>query len=177
MDEGVHWLFNRNWNTTESKVAVGDLMVIGQKNLAIIINIYNIRYLDIYIREGRIAFATRVKTYKKTITDNGKRYVTRGRGLFNFYTRRTILEHFDTQKNYKYAPAFTEWFPSIKELEGGEKLWNEYKKIKLENFKNRPRLLDMDKEKEEKELLKVGKKKIKSIKEDLKWADGGYEYG
>lgn len=176
MDEGVHWLFNRNWNTNESKVAVGDLMVIGQLNLAIIINIYNIRYLDIYIREGRLAFATRVKTFKKTITENGKKFVTRGRGLFNFYTRRTIVEHFDTEKNYKYAASFTERFPAIKDLDGGEKLWNDYKKIKRENFDARPRLTDMDKEKEEKELLKLGKNKMKKIKEDISWSNGGFEY-
>lgn len=176
IDEGVHWLFNRNWNTQESKIAVGDLMVIRALNLFIVINIYSLRYLDIYLREGRLKFATEVKTYKKVINDNGKIYNTRGRGLFNFYTRRTIVNHFNPQKNWELKPLFQEYFPDIKKLEGGEKLWSEYEKKKEEYRKKRPRLKDIDEEKEQKELLKMGKRKLKGIYEEAAWARRADEY-
>jgi len=174
VDEGVHWLFNRNWNTPEAKIAVGDLMVIRELNLAIIINIYSLRYLDIYLRSGRLKFATKVYTKPKMVFDGDRRYLTRARGFFSFYTRKTILNYFDPSKNYQMKPAFDERFPKIQDLEGGEKLWEEYRKRKREIIKNRPKISDFEDKRLEKQFersARIDKWKLKKMAEESKWAE------
>lgn len=167
-DEGVHWLFNRNWNTPESRIAIGDLMVIRQKRLFIIVNIYNLRYIDVYLREGRLKFATQVKTFTKYVMDDGVKYATRGRGIFNLFSRRSIVNHFDPLKSYALKPAFQEWFPALKDLEGGKELWTEYKKKKDLIVKNRPRIRDFQKggETNKDDIRKMTKKELINLAQD-----------
>lgn len=138
IDEGVEWLFNRNWNTPESRATVADLMVMRELNLFVCVNITNIRYLDVYIREDRLRSMSHIVTFATEEVIDGRITAIRERGIFDCFSRAAILDHFDPDRQYALIPDFTEPFPDISYLDPS--LWEEYRKNKREFLKNRKKV-------------------------------------
>jgi hypothetical protein len=149
IDEGGEWLFNRNWNTKESKEIIQTLFVIRQRGLFIWINVPDIEILDVYVRSGRVRSGTKVWTISKSITRGGVERHFRERGFFNFYSRRNILNYFKLHWK-KMSPSFRERYPNIEDLEGGVDLWKEYNATKDAWLEERDRTKEVEEIKEDK---------------------------
>lgn len=164
VDEGVEWLFNRNWNTPESRVTVADLMLMREFNLFICVNMTDINYLDVYIRESRVRSCCNVITYPRVNADRDIAF--RERGLFECYSRATILEHFRDENKFQLIPEFIEPYPEIQSLEGGPEMWKEYHDNKLSFLASRKKIREdskMDKtklEQMEKEVYSISAKDL-----------------
>ena len=127
VDEGGEYLFNRNWNKTENKERVQNLFLMRTKGLIIIVNSPEIKSLDVYLRSGRLRFATNVWTRPiMSREDDGTMRMHRERGYFSLYSRKAIVQHFND--GYYLKPAFNERYPDITKYPEGKKFWVEYEK-------------------------------------------------
>lgn len=92
LDEGGEMLLSRQAMKREVVDIVQTLMVYGAKNIFLIINIPDWRWIDKYVRESRVRSLCNVQTYPRYIeTPDGVR-VTRDRGFYSMYSRRKILD-------------------------------------------------------------------------------------
>lgn len=148
VDEGGEYLFNRNWNRTENKERIQNLFLMRTKGLIIIVNSPEIKSLDVYLRSGRLRFAT--NTWTRPVLkreEDGTMRMHRERGYFSLYSRKAIVQYFNN--DYYLKPAFHERYPDITKYPEGKKFWDEYSR---ESKKEKERLMrERGKQKEEKE--------------------------
>jgi hypothetical protein len=175
IDEGGEYLFGRDWNKTENKSRIQDLFIMGTKGLIIIINTPTIDLTDIYLRSGRLRFATNVWTVPKLTRVEGEPRMWRERGFFSVYTRKTIVNYY--KRDYYLNPSFNERFPDLGKLPETSKYWTEYEKMsreyKLKIMKDRNnKMEDIKVRADEKQVMKDARRLRNSITpEDQLWAD------
>lgn len=88
IDEGAENLFSRNAFMPEVKKIIQTIMIYGAKNIFLIINVPDWRWVDVYIRQSRVRSLAQVYTRP---LDKGKRH-GRKRGFFELYNRKQVLE-------------------------------------------------------------------------------------
>ena len=171
VDEGGEWLFNRNWNKTENKNRVQDLFLMRRKGLIIIVNCPEIKSLDVYLRSGRLRFATNTWTIPvKKREDDGSIRMHRERGFFSLYTRKSVIQYFD--KDYYLKSAFSERYPDITKYPEGKKFWDWYEPASKEE---KDRIMKERNKLREEKSGEVKKKDVnrllKGFGENRLWAD------
>lgn len=91
LDEGGEMLMSRRAMEKEVVNIIQTLMIYGSKNIFLIINIPDWRWLDKYVRESRIRSLCVVRTRPRFVLDEGKRRVIRERGYYSFYARQPVV--------------------------------------------------------------------------------------
>jgi hypothetical protein len=169
VDEGGEYLFNRDWNKTKNKERIQDLFVIRQKGLIIIINVPDIKNLDVYVRGGRLRLGTKTWTVPRLLKeDDGTTRMHRDRGFFSLYSRKRIIDYFD--KDYYLKPSFSERYPDIEEWKEGREYWKAYTDKKLKFLRDRESNKGTEKEKIE-QVIKDARKQLRGLPEDRVWVD------
>jgi hypothetical protein len=92
LDEGGEAMFSRDAIDRAVKDVIKTLMIYGSKNIFLIINIPNWRWVDRYVRESRVRSLAQIFTFPKTVRDGEGLRVTRARGFFSLYSRRQVLK-------------------------------------------------------------------------------------
>lgn len=92
LDEGGEAMFSRDAIDRAVKDVIKTLMIYGSKNIFLIINIPNWRWIDRYVRESRVRSLAQIFTFPKTVNDAGVLRVTRSRGFFSLYSRKQVLK-------------------------------------------------------------------------------------
>ena len=92
IDEGGEVLFSRKAIENEVIKIIQTLMIYGSKNILLIINIPDWRWIDKYIRLARVRSLAHIKTqpYLKEQRGGGYR-MKRARGYYDFYTRKQVI--------------------------------------------------------------------------------------
>lgn len=92
IDEGGEVLFSRKAIEKEVIDIIQTLMIYGSKNILLIINIPDWRWIDKYIRLARVRSLAKIRTYpyliKKT---NCRPRMKRARGFYEMYTRKQVI--------------------------------------------------------------------------------------
>jgi len=95
LDEGGEGLFSRDAIDRVVKDVIKTLMIYGSKNIVLIINIPNWRWIDRYVRESRVRSMTEIFTFPKATADAGSPSgfrVTQRRGFYSLYSRNQVLK-------------------------------------------------------------------------------------
>lgn len=131
LDEGAESLLSRQAMSSAVIDVIQTLMVYGAKNIFLIINMPDWRWIDKYVRESRIRSLCDVRTYPRTVNDNGEARIVRERGFYSFFSRRKVLRYgqFDPPRLGK--PSFNGVFDNFAELYPEEWAWYSEKKTKF----------------------------------------------
>lgn len=171
MDEASLILFSRNWNSWDSREMVQDIMVMRALNLFIWANITDVRYLDVYIREGRLRSMTNVITYDIPGEYNGRSVTYRERGIFEVYSRATVINHFREESKNHLIPEFIEPYPDIRELgPEGRALWVEYERYKDDLIAERKEAKNKRRKEHTEESERLTNNELRNIARLVKWA-------
>lgn len=150
LDEAGEAMFSRKSIEKAQINLVQTLMAFGAKNVFLICNIPNWRWLDKYVRQERIKSLAVIKTRGSLIEDGGKQRGTRRRGYFSIYPRKQVLRAsrtFAGQEGKLRDPSFFGYFPDFKY--SYPKVWEVYSKQKWD-YLNAKKIYDVKKEDEEK---------------------------
>lgn len=113
-DEMAELMFSRDWNTKESKELVKYMMIMRHRNAFLWMNIPDFKYVDVYVRQGRLRSLTRTITRQRRSKFEGEYRNWRERGFFIGYTRKTVMQHLI--KGWRLKPLFMEEFPNMKKM-------------------------------------------------------------
>jgi hypothetical protein len=92
IDEGGEMLFSRMAIDRMVIKIVQTLMIYGAKNIVLMINIPNWRWIDIYVRQARARSLFEIKTIPRLVTEDGNEYAERMRGFYDAYSRKQVID-------------------------------------------------------------------------------------
>ena len=133
LDEAGESMFSRKSIEKAQINLIQTLMAFGAKNVFLICNIPNWRWLDKYVRQERIKSLAVIRTRGRVITDSDGERGTRGRGYFSIYPRKQVLRAsrtFAGQEVKLKDPSFFGFFPDFKYY--NQTVWSVYIKKKWE---------------------------------------------
>lgn len=130
IDEGAENMFSRQALKKEVTDVIQTLMVYGMKEIFLIINIPDWRWIDSYIRKSRVRSLAVVKTRPRYVkTTEGQRMI-RERGFYYWYTRRAVrrasLGSELNQKTTLGTPLFTGKIGAFQNEPGCKDIWQKY---------------------------------------------------
>jgi len=135
IDEGGEVLFSRRAIEKEVIEIIQTLMIYGSKNILLIINIPDWRWIDKYIRLARVRSLAKIRTYPYM----KKGRMKRARGFYEMYTRAQVINASrglgSHSEGYLGSPSFggrAKFFGSYYEKE-----WDWYSKKKTEFLKKK----------------------------------------
>lgn len=129
IDEGGENLLSRKAMEKEVIEIIQTLMVYGAKNIVLIINMPDWRWLDKYVRESRVRALFEVWSYPKWIKDSeGNTICSRERGFYRAYSRKKVLEASRKEPPRLGKPSFYGRFKSFESVYPEAWKWYEVKK-------------------------------------------------
>ena len=111
LDEGGEMLFSRKSIDRMVIKLIQTLMIYGSKNIFLIINIPDWRWLDKYVRCSRVRSLTTIRTHGKLRRDG---ILRRQRGFYEAYSRRQVMWASETDYGSLGRPSFYGSFPAFK---------------------------------------------------------------
>ena len=151
IDEGGENLLSRRAMEKEVVEIIQTLMVYGAKNVFLIINIPDWRWIDRYVRQSRVRSIARVRTFASAVEVEGETRFSRERGYYSFYSRRKVLMASNAVEAKLGKPSFSGRFPNFASEYPAD--WKNYSE-KKNNF-----LLNYWKRKEEQAAKKSRRKR------------------
>jgi hypothetical protein len=138
IDEGGEALMSRKAMEREVIKVVQTLMIYGSKNVFLIINIPDWRWVDKYVRQSRVRSLCEINTIprfirSKEVEDEVR--VVRERGFYSFFSRRKVLKASEHEPATLGKPNFYGRFASFKESYPNE--WEWYSEKKTEFLKEK----------------------------------------
>lgn len=128
LDEGGEALFSRKAMSAIAIEVVQTLMRYGSKNIFLIINIPDWRWIDKYVRTSRVRSLARIRTKPKRVKVEGEWRVIRERGFYRFHSRKQVIRA-TRMKEKLGEPVFAGRFPDFRKEHPQEWAWYEVKKF------------------------------------------------
>lgn len=132
LDEGGEAMFSRDAIDRTVKDVIKTLMIYGSKNVFLIINIPNWRWIDRYVRESRVRSMAEIFTFPKATVDAGSPSgfrVSQKRGFFSLYSRNQVLQASRSDFRQLSAPLHSGRFGNFATAHPKEWEWYVAKKV------------------------------------------------